>query len=127
MLYKVVSESVEIDGTEFLAGEVVELEADAFNVSELLADGSIVEASDDSDENDGEDQKDTSADEADSQSEDSGIAAEEPKHLMYNGKKVVGEVVDSEVEGKVYKNFSVEGGETFKLSEEEFNGATSLE
>lgn len=46
MLYKVVKEEgVVVDGVDFALGEVFDLEADAFNVSELLAEGAIVESS----------------------------------------------------------------------------------
>ena len=47
MLYKVVSENVVIDDVEFVKDQLVELEADALNVADLLAEGAIVETSED--------------------------------------------------------------------------------
>lgn len=44
MLYKVVKEEgVTVDNVEFAKNEVLELEPESFNVSDLLAEGSIVE------------------------------------------------------------------------------------
>ena len=45
-LYKVIKEEgVIIDGLEFAKEELLDLESDALNVSELLAEGSIIDAS----------------------------------------------------------------------------------
>lgn len=44
MLYKVLKEDgVNVDGVEFEKDEILELDADALNVADLLAEGSIVE------------------------------------------------------------------------------------
>lgn len=46
MLYKVVKEEgVVVDGIEFAKGEVIDLEPTAFNIPQLLSEGSVVESS----------------------------------------------------------------------------------
>lgn len=50
MLYKVVKEEgVTVDGLDFAKDEVFDLESDAFNVPELLAEGAIEETSPEAD------------------------------------------------------------------------------
>lgn len=44
-IYKVLVDSVTMDDVEFKKDEILELEADALNVPELLSGGSIVEVS----------------------------------------------------------------------------------
>ena len=41
MHYKVIKNKIEVDGVEFLEGEVFECPIEVFDISELLADGSI--------------------------------------------------------------------------------------
>lgn len=41
--------------------------------------------------------------------------------VYYNGKLIVSEIVESELEGKKFFSFTVESGEGFKLSQEEFD------
>lgn len=51
MEYKVVAEEgVMIDGLEFARGEIIDLDADMFNVPELVADGSIVALEEEADD-----------------------------------------------------------------------------
>ena len=41
--------------------------------------------------------------------------------VYYNGKLIVSEIVESELEGKKFFSFTVESGEGFKLGQEEFD------
>ena len=55
MLYKVVKEEgVTVDELDFAKGELLDLDSDAFNIPELVAEGAIVET-EESDEVEGDD------------------------------------------------------------------------
>jgi hypothetical protein len=127
MKYEVIKEDgVEVDGAEFACGEQIDIDPEVIDVSELLADGSIaivdeeeeeVPAVDDTVEDDAVEEAPVVADEP---TDDDIIAEVEESGLSYEGKKLVGEVTDEEVEGLVYKCFSVESGEHYKLPADEF-------
>lgn len=135
--YKVVSpDGVEIDGVEFEDGE--ELELDSEKVSDLLESGSLaIVVGDEEEVVEGGDQTMDETPEVEDalpeeiESDEADVIADEPTEddlaeieesgLSYEGKKIVGEVTDEDIEGRVYKIFSVETGETYKLPEDEFN------
>lgn len=73
MLYKVVKEEgVTVDGLDFAKGELLDLDSDAFNIPELVAEGAIVET----DKSDG---ADSDVDDADTGDNGGTHQAEEPK------------------------------------------------
>lgn len=111
MLYKVVKEEgVTVDDVEFAKDQILDLEPDALNVSDLLADGSIVETTE-------EEELAVPEPVLDGEAEPS-----EPviADRFFDGKKIVGEITEVEDNGIIYKCFSVEDGATFKVPEEEF-------
>lgn len=109
MLYKILVDEVEIDEVKFVKDQLIELEADALNVAELLAEGSIIETSEDA-------ELENSPSPSPSPSP---APADEPVRY-FDGKKLSGEVTEVETDGVIYKHFSTEDGATFKLTEEEF-------
>lgn len=122
--YKVEAEDgVEIDGVKFEKGEVLELDPEVEKVSELLAEGSLV-LEVENNENVSEDV----AVEPSLPGEETPLNEETPveeEGLTYNGKKIIGEVTSEDLEGKTYRSFAVEGGETFKVTAAEFADATA--
>lgn len=140
--YKVEREAgIDIDGVEFNQGAILELDSETILVSDMLADGSIVPVDVDADEavtptendtevstSDEEDVTPTDDDEDVNLSNDEDEEAPEvptETNTFYNGQKITGEVQDVEIEGVVHKKFSIESGETFTLTVEEFNASTT--
>lgn len=120
--FKVVKEDgVEIDGVEFAVGELMELDTESTEVSDLLAEGSI-EAVESEDEDSDEDEEEETAKEDGMEDDDSGDVDDtaEVAGPTFDGQKIVGEVVETETNGVLYKEFSVEGGATFKIPVAEF-------
>lgn len=102
--YKVVKEDgVVVDGVELGQDEILELDPEEVEVSELLADGSIIEV------------QEVNEDEDELPEED-----EVEKELSFEGKKITTKVTTSELNGIVYKSFGIEDGTSYKLTEEQF-------
>ena len=103
--YVVKIEKLSFDGVDFVKDDILGLDSETQEFSSLLADGSIEEAP---------------QDELPEKDEDS-IDIVEPKEKLFDGKKIVGEVLDAVVEDVKYKTFSTEDGSSYKVTEEEFN------
>jgi hypothetical protein len=132
MKYEVIKEDgVEVDGAEFACGEQIDVDPEVIDVSELLAEGSLAVVDEDVaddvvaesavDDTVEDDAIEAAGDQTMDETPEDAIAEEVTESgLSYEGKKLVGEVTEEEFEGRVYKNFTVETGEAYKLPADEF-------
>lgn len=125
--YKVVSEEgVDVDGVHFEKGEVLELDSEANETLVLLENEMLVEDVETVQADDvAADEATGSDDTADEDDVADDVHEVEGSVLYFQGQKVTSEVVDKEVEGVMYKTFTIADGSSYTLGLAEFEEKVS--
>lgn len=121
--FEVVNEDgIFFEGAELAQGEIISVDTELMDVSELISDGSIIPYVEN---NDLEDEPNLPGEDDATEEVAQGPM---PGDVLFNGRVIVGEVVDVLIEGMPYKAFSTDSGESFKVPEGEYvEGTVTVE